>query len=40
MIGLANHDTTNAVTFAITNALIAGVSGPGPNEYENVDVEG
>src|SRR5687768_16517604 len=30
----------NAATLAMTSALIAGVSGPGPNEYEKLDAEG
>src|SRR3954465_6296660 len=33
-------DTTNATTFAMTIALIAGVSGPGPNEYARVEDDG
>src|SRR5919106_6832309 len=31
---------TNIAMFAITSALMAGVSGPGPNEYVKLDVEG
>jgi hypothetical protein len=30
---------TNATTLATIKALIAGVSGPGPKEYEKLDAE-
>ena len=40
MIAGATNATTNSATFAMTSALIAGVSGPGPNEYAKLDAEG
>jgi hypothetical protein len=33
------QDTRYAATFAMTMARIAGVRGPGPNEYETEDIE-
>ena len=34
------REITNATTFAMTMALIAGVSGPGPNEWASVEEDG
>jgi hypothetical protein len=33
-------ETTKRIVFAAINTLIAGVNGPGPNEYAKFDVAG